>query len=245
MQLEAISAVHRSDQAWYEAIAERETLDFALAFHAERFGDTPEANQLREVSLAEIPIERAWESCERFYDSLGLRCRRWSPMMGQEPAPLEPFLAARNFHRDERQVMLLTAWTDVPAPDDVRVVPARAVRAAYGGLCGDLADMALEHLDDPQLDMFAALVDNRPAGSLGLYQVGDIGRIRDLRVASAHRGRGVEAALMKHVLALTRRLLLRAVCAECAADDADARALYDRCGFSPAGSIVRFERPAT
>lgn len=248
MTSSGVQDVHRSNQAWIERVCERETLDFGIAFYSRRYGDYGGANQLREVVLDEVGIERAWEECERFYESQGARCRRWVPAIEQAPESLESFLGARGFERVDLRVMKVSSWAEIGGGEEFRVVPARAVRSAYETFCGDWGALALDRLDDPGLEMAAALVrppvTERPAvvGRLGFFQIGDIGRVRDLMVSSEYGEQGVERALMRHVLGFARRMSVRTVCAEVRAGDDELMALYRACGFVDCGSTTRFER---
>ena len=51
-------------------------------------------------------------------------------------------------------------------------------------------------MNDPNFDLFLAMVDGQPAGRCALYQVGDIARVTDLAVGSLPAGSDVERALL-------------------------------------------------
>jgi N-acetylglutamate synthase-like GNAT family acetyltransferase len=150
--------------------------------------------------------------------------------------------------------MVLVNWVDIEAAHDVRVLPARAMRAALRKtfLEADLpcpneirrlrADACEERLDDPQFDMFVAVVNGQPAGRCALYQVGDIARLTDLAVPAPFARRGVAAALAASVLTLARRLAVPNVCLQVDSSDAARRAWFESVGFAADGSFVEFTR---
>jgi GNAT superfamily N-acetyltransferase len=84
----------------------------------------------------------------------------------------------------------------------------------------------------------------QPVGRAGLFEVGDIGRIKDVHVVPGVRRRGVGSALMAHVLTLARRLAVAMVCLEVDQADRGAVAFFESCGFVPDGSIYGFDAPA-
>lgn len=248
MTSSGVQDVHRSNQAWFERVCERETLDFGIAFYTDRYGEYGGANQLREVVLDEVGIEGAWEGCEGFYETKGTRCRRWVPAIAQAPEALESFLGARGFERVDLRVMNVSSWVEIGGGEEFRVVPARAVRAAYETFCGAWGGLALDRLDDPGLEMSVVIVGPpvtegpTVVGRLGFFQIGDVGRVRELKVSAEYGERGVERALMRHVLGFARRMSVRSVCAEVRAGDAELMALHRVCGFADCGSTTRFER---
>ncbi len=248
MTSSATQNVHRSNQAWFERISDRETLDFGIAFFSERYANYGGANQLREVVLDDVPIEQAWDQCEAFFNERGPSCLRWVPAITQPPEPMEPFLIERGYRRVESRVLQISSWIGIAGGEDLRVVPARAVRQAYAEFCGEQADLSIDRLDDPGLEMSVAIIgpsnaaQTRVIGRLGFFQIGDIGRVRDLSVRPDSAETGVAPALMRHVLNFARRMDVRSVCAEIRATDTEQLSLHQKCGFEDCGSLVRFER---
>jgi len=106
---------------------------------------------------------------------------------------------AAGYAREDRLAMALTAYREIQTNPDVRVLPARPMRAAYravfdeawsiypDSMRSDCVDACVERLDDHRMDMFVALIDKQPAGVCGLFQVGDIGRIVDVYACRAFR----------------------------------------------------------
>jgi N-acetylglutamate synthase-like GNAT family acetyltransferase len=106
---------------------------------------------------------------------------------------------------------------------------------------GSFVESYEERLDDPQLDMFVAMIDQQPAGRCGLYQVGDIARVMDLVVRSDYENRGVENALTAHALAYAKRIGMRNICLQIDTHDAQ-RTWFEHAGFIENGQLVEFHR---
>lgn len=253
MEVDVVAAVRRAHQAWYEYATQRETLSCGIAFHSEAWPAAADLNQFREVLLGEKDVAAAWAEAEQFYRPRGLRCGRWVPSSEQPPEPLERFLADRGFTRVETTALLLTKWPEPSTAPNVRLLPVRTVRSYFQAVVaeaaralgvpeGRFAGVAHLHIDDPQLDMFVAVLGTEPAGVGGLYQVGDIALLRDLFVIPARRRTGVGRAIVSHLLALARRLTPRVICATAATGDRALASLLESCGFEPGGTLVQFHR---
>jgi len=250
-----VGSLLRSTQAFCIQLCDKQTLDFGIAYHCARFGDLPEVNQYREVIATEpSDVSVAFDEAERCFGEAGLTCHRWAPADGRASDALAGFLVGHGFVQRAFTAMRLAAWTDLEPRDAVRILPARAMRSVFrdtylhAGAPADplrrerLADLYGERLDDPQFDMFVALIDKQPAGRCALYQVGDIARIMDLSVMPGMADRGVERTLLAHLLALAKRLAMRNVCTLIDANDAARIELARRAGFVEDGTIVEFHR---
>jgi len=245
---QVLAAVRRSDRAMAEQLSTWESLDFGVAHTSPQFADLPEANQLREVWLADVRPEEAYARTEAYYAERGLSCRRWTPSSGQDPQPIETFLVPRGWQRIEHAVFGLADWAtaEIAPPPAVRVLPARAMPRAYQQTFaeepGAQGAAAVERLNDANLDVFVAVADGRPAGRISYLEVGDIARLTDLYVLSPFRGRGLGRCLAAHALRLARRLLPRAVVVSVDASSGRAVTFLHRCGFSECGRLVHFLR---
>jgi ribosomal protein S18 acetylase RimI-like enzyme len=245
----------RSTQALCQQLCRKETLEHGIAFWNTEYPHLPDVNQYREVVSGEPSrLDEAEVESERFFAERGLVCRRWAPAVDQEESRFGEFLPARGFSRLEYGAWRLGEWTTTGPDPEVRVLPGRAMRAALRGTfplgateadrqrSQAEADVCERRMDDPPYDMFVAVVSGRPTGRCACYQVGDIARIVDLAVASDARDVGVGDALLAHVLVMARRLAMRHVVAQFAADDVFRSRLFEAHGFVRDGSIVEFER---
>ncbi len=257
MERSTVGSLLRTTQGYCQQICDKQTFDFGIAFYSERFPSLPEANQIREVMLDDPGlIAEAFEQTTAWFASRGLQCFRWSSAMDTHSEPLADFLSARGFKQRRLLALHLAEWqTTAPSPM-VRILPARALRETFretffeSPLPADaamremLADSFMERLDDPQLDMFVATMDGKPAGRCGLYQVGDIARILDLVVLPKFADRGVAESLLAHVLTMARRLTMPMIVAQAAEHDIARRELLRSAGFVEDGRMIEFEIPS-
>ena len=246
-----VTAAQKSELALCEQLSEWESLPYGVAFWSDDFPGAPEANQLRDVWLADVDGEAAYEKAETYFDSKGVSCGRWTPASGQDVEPVARVLNSRGWIRRISTVWGLSSWDwlEVVPNDAIRVLPARAMPKAFratfedGSPDADMrSELAGERLNDSRLDVFVAVHDGTPAGRIGYLQVGDIARVTELTVLPGLRHRGVAKALATHVLQLARRLLPKEIVACCDQDDGTAADFLRRMGFGEAGRMECFER---
>ena len=255
MERSTVGSLLRSTQALCSQLCDKETLDFGIAYYSERFAGVPETNQFREVVVPdESRITDAFTEAERWFQHQRLFCYRWALADGQPCEAIETFLTTRGFQVHPYTAMVLADWVELAPVDGVRILPARAMHAALEAtyLNADtptrpadrvlLAEAAMERLNDPQLDLFVATVDQQPAGRCALFQVGDIARVMDLHVLGPFMDRGVRQALTAHVLALAKRLSMRHVCVQIDRADTAGQHWFEQVGFVPDGDVIEFDR---
>ena len=250
-----VGSLLRSTQAYCLQLCEKETLEFGIAYYSKKYPALPEANQYREViATGSDQLDRAFAESQAWFESQGLSCHRWAPADGSGSSELADFLTDRGFALRRLTAMTLTQWAELDAPDNVKVLPARAMRSVFrqtlDGETNHASPQAKEQaieayqerLDDPQLDMFVALVDKKPAGRCAMYQVGDIAQLIELHVSQAYADRGVKEALTAHVLALAKRLAMRNICLQVDSNDTTLQAWFQSAGFVEDGTLVEFDR---
>ncbi len=254
MQHSTTGSILRSTQALCDQLCEKKTLEYGIAYGSKRFAALPEANQFREV-IAEDPdkLADAFAEAQDWFRGQGLVCLRWAPADGQATPQFSAFLEGRKFRARTFAAMRLTRWPKVEETGAVRILHARAVRKALrqtflqaaspaSKTMRELqADACEERLDDPQFDLFVALVDGQAVGRCALFQVGDIARVMEHEVLPGFDDRGVDRALLNHVVGLAKRLGMHSIVAQ--ADNADAAQLakLEQAGFAVDGTIVEFE----
>ncbi len=253
---QAVAALRRADQAYYEQIAQVDALDFASAFTSGRFPASADCNQLREIALGGRDPSHVYESVERFYSHRSLACQRWVPALNEDARPFDGLLPARGWTRRDERVFAMVDWAP-PAERaaGLRILPARAMRRALRATYldpseprwdetakSDLADEAEERLNDSNYDVFVAMLDDGPAGRVGYHEVGDIAAVRGLYVVGGFRGRGVGRALLDHVILMARRLSPRLLVTSLPEDDAAARRFVERAGFHTSGLLAEYYR---
>ena len=258
MEQTPVDSLLRSTQSLCAQLCDKETLDYGIAYYCEAFPELSEANQFREVVVDDpTNLVQAYEQAESWFRDRELVCHRWAPATGVATAELSEMLIARGFKARTYTAMSLNAWVDVEPVDDVRILPARAMRQAFRATFVDasspvskstreiVADAANQRLNDPQYDMFVAIVSGKPAGRCALYQVGDIARVLGLSVGDDFSGRGVDRVLVSNALRLAKRLGMSNICTQISSDDDVGRALFTSAGFVAGGSITEFERDST
>lgn len=245
----------RTAQAFCLQLCDKQTLDLGIAYYCERFSALPEANQFREVIAADpSEVSGAYRQAQEWFSRNNLTCHRWAPADGRANAALDRFLSAKGFAKRTYAAMLLTSWPHPESGGKVNVLPARAMREAFRQtfLADDvpeerqrrelLADAFEERMNDPHLDMFVAIVESKPVGRGGLFQVGDIARVMVPRVAPAPHKPLVEDSLLAHTLALAKRLTMRRVVTRVGTDDRDRMVRLEEAGFVADGEIVEYDR---
>lgn len=250
-----VASLLRSTQAFCSQVCEKMTLEYGIAYYSKAFAELPQTNQFREVFIEDpARMLTAFEEAEAWFGQQGLTCHRWAPAVGQDANTLAGFLADRGFVRRESTALALVNWPNLSIPADVRVLHARAVRAALRKTFVNaqrpatsarrerLASLCEERLNDPQYDMFVALIGGEPAGRCALYQVGDIARLMDLAVLPAFEENSIRTALVAHVVTLAKRLAMQNICLQIDRDETERRAWLEACGFVRDGIVVEFER---
>ena len=247
-----IGAVLRSTHAHCLQLSQTEALEWGVAYTSTRFAGLPDANQLREFMVPdENDVPTACAAVDACFARRGLTCLRWAPAMEQPHKAVGRFLSQKGYQRRDRFACALAEWPDVTTRDDVRILPARAMRREYRrtftaptGPHRDLrAEAGLERLDDAGYEASLAVLDGRPVGRCALLQTGDIGRVIDLYVLPEHRRRGVGTALLAHVLGVARRFMARMVCLAVGVDNSPALRCVERMGFVRDGTLVEFHHP--
>jgi len=257
MQRTTVGSLLRSTQAFCGQLCEKETLDYGIAYYCPRFPDLAEVNQFREVIVQDPEkLPAAFEEADRFFAAKNLVCRRWAPAEGSASAEMTAFLESKGFRKQQFAAMAAVHWMEAPEPHDVRVLPARALRAAFRETFlrspepdtpaqrEALADAYSERMDDPSFEMFVAMAGKEPAGRCALYQVGDIARVMDLHVLPGFADHSVHVALLWHVLSLAKRLAMRNICALIEEEDGVRREWFRDAGFIEDGAITEFQRTA-
>ncbi len=257
MQATTVQSLLRTSQALCGQMCQKETLENGIAYFHERFDQIYDLNQFREVVLTEqVGVEKVVKEVEQWFAEKNLTCLRWALAAETESPELAEYLTSHGFQERVESAMLLTQWKSLDATNDLRVLPARAVRAAYRQTIMDddatvsqslremKADAYAERLDDPQYDAFVAMAGQKPVGRCALYQVGDIARVVDLTSTSDDSCESVYASLLTHVLTLAKRLAMRCTCAAVNIDDSVKLRLLTDFGFESDGRIVEYERPS-
>jgi hypothetical protein len=249
-----ITAARRSEQAWWEQICTWESLEYGVAFTCERYPTLAAAQQLRDVWLAEATGAEAFDRAEAYFTERGLTCGLWSPASGQT---IEPVAAIMNEKGWQRESLAVLGWTDSEKSpsetehDDVRILPARAMRRAYRSFLESLhtgdesaCDAAFDRLDDASYEVLLAVRDGAAIARIGYHEVGEFARLQEFSCLSAGDDDAIRRVLVAHFLLRAKRMLPRAVVACVPESSTDEISFLQTCGFVVAGQLEQFRRPA-
>ncbi len=89
---------------------------------------------------------------------------------------------------------------------------------------------------------FTAVCGSQPVGYIGMHSVAGEGYIANIAVHPDMRRRGIGAQLLAHILGVADAERLDFVTLEVRVSNADAIALYERFGFTPAGLRKNYYR---
>ncbi len=253
MTTPTIASMHRSTQALCTHLCQKQTLTQGIAYYNPDLPHDAEANQFREVVIGGAgDVREAFEEAETFFSEQGITCLRWALAADQTADAIAPFLIEAGFVKRPLSAWLLTRWVDRAPPDDVRVLPARAMRSTLRRMFEsaeseptrtDALETCLRRMDDPQYDMFVAMIGDQPAGRCALYQVGDFARVTDLHVADGFDEKIVGHALLAHVLTMSKRLTMRKILTLHREGEDVRRAMLEEWGFVEDGRFDEFDRP--
>lgn len=134
---------------------------------------------------------------------------------------------AGGLDRDDVRALLAEHLSDMFATS-----PAESVHA-----------LDLDALRDPAIAFWAAREDGQLLGCGALKDLGDgHGELKSMRTASGHRGRGVAAAVLEHLVGVARARGFGRLSLETGTEGyfAPARRLYVRHGFAPCAPFADY-----
>jgi ribosomal protein S18 acetylase RimI-like enzyme len=248
---------YKTETLWVEHTAEAEQLDFGTAYTNPSLSEVHEANLIRDVSVPQdVSPQQVFEQVEEYYRSKKTPCYYWS-LLPSTPAemarPMVELLLSQGYQAIQSDVMALERIAPRAAAEmpGVKIIPARAsfkhTRQLFEEYAADktpqLAEASMLHLDDPHWDALLAMQDGAPLAHMGVLAVGEIGRIENVYVAKAHRGKGLASLMMDRVLEICARSLFKHVMLSVLPENQVAIGLYERFGFRKIGQITNYLRP--
>lgn len=131
------------------------------------------------------------------------------------------------YHVDARQLLILKQFIPYAAMNtDLQVIPARAayrdVKTIYqrmaqtdfdgnDELANQLANVMVDRLDEPRLDLLLGRMDRKPVALAGVYTHGQIGVIVPVYVDPDMRGKRLGLTMLNHVLQMCLRAQLQQI----------------------------------
>jgi ribosomal-protein-alanine N-acetyltransferase len=211
-----------------------------------------DANNVRDVALAEgMTPAQAVEIVRDHFVAKGVKCAYWvmNPSAPVEKTrPMVEHLLSLGYAENVSDILLLDRIPGVAVPvvGGVRVIPARASfkhakalfeESARKWKTPELADAIMMHMDDPHWDALLAIKDGVAVAHGGVLAVGEVGRIDEVYVAEAHRGKGLGMMMMARVLEICARSLFKHVMLSVLPSNVAAQSLYRRFGFAKMGEV--------
>ncbi len=248
---------HQTERDYVRQTSEETALDFGTAFHNASLPRVYDANCILDAALSDelSPADTLAQAQEHFAQA-GAPLWRWvmNPSSASDRTePLVQHLLANAYQKQTADVMRLASNPPTPrsAPGDLKIIPSRASFRHARALAEEastrwnepqLADAAMQRLDDPHWDSLIALRDGRAVAHVAVLAVGEVGRIDDVFVAEGFRRQGIGRTMLDRALEICARSLFKHVLLCVAHDNVPAQSLYSSLNFKKIGEIVSYNR---
>lgn len=247
-----IRLFHRTELHWTRHLGEETALDAGTAFVNPELPTVSNANRMLDALLPEdLSPAQAVEQVDEHFRAAGTRCLSWLMNPSAPPgrnAPLEAHLLAHGHRRVPDDIYYLAALARTPVREvaGLKIIPARASYRHARQLAEEnsqpqRADARMLHLDDPHTDALLALKDGRPAATISVLAVGELGAISGFFVSAPFRRQGIGRTMMSRALEICARSLFKHVFLAAAPDNLAATSLYGSVGFKKIGEMVAYE----
>lgn len=248
---------HRTELQWARQVGQEQTLPAGSAIFNPDAPQVIDANAIFDAAVPEgTDPATAIAEVDAFYASQQTRCRAWviNPSISTERA--DTLAAALTAAGATPQVVdvMHTAQPiipDAPAGDDLKIIPARAsfthTRRFYEQAIAHLnvpnfANVCMMRYDDPHYDALLALRGGEPVGHVGVLSVGEIGRVDEVYIVPALRGRGLGKLMLARAMDICLRSVFRHVMLSVEADNHPAKRIYRACGMEVIGQFTSYRR---
>jgi GNAT superfamily N-acetyltransferase len=256
-----IRLFHNCDRQFAMGVCEAQTLGFGTALFSQALPAVYDAQRVVDAALDDdTPTPAAAvEEVTRFYGGIGLNCWKWIFNPASPSArvrPLAEHLVALGYEQQTYGILYLArarAAEPRGAPG-LHILPARASFRHWRQIAEEaasqwpdgrdqIAQKAVDHLDDPHYDALVAIRDGQAVGRIGVLTVGELGLVEHVHVATAARRQGIATLLVTRALDICGRALHRHVMLRCGTDNGPALRLYEQFGFTQIGEFVEYQRP--
>jgi len=200
-------------------------------------GFTGRANSVLVVGDPPADLPTAVETVTRWYAARGLRPCAQVPVPGAEDA--DAALAAAGWSRGDDNLVLtapLAGWADADVPVELAPVPDDAWLAGYRYRGTPLPAVARDVLVNAEDPVFASVRSEPEPAPLAAVARGVVVDgwlcVTAVTVDDRHRRRGLATAVMAALGTWARQRGAHSCLLQTAGDNAPARALYERLGFT-------------
>lgn len=251
---------HQTENRWCQHLGEEEQLDVGTAYANPQLQRVYDANKVTDVALPEeMAPEEAIEQVRAHFAGRAVECYSWTmnPSAPESRAkPIAELLVAQGHRAESTNLMVLDRIPPIHIPEipGLKIIPARAsfkhARMLFEENAArwdepQVAEANMLHLDDPHWDALLALKDGHPVAHVGVLAVGEVGRIDNVYVAEAHRGKGLGLLMVSRALEICARSVFKHVLLTVGPKNSAAFALYSKVGFRKVADITAYFAPGT
>ena len=254
-----LRAAKRARTILARTMADETQLDSATVFTNPKRPQVRPANFAVDVRLPEnMTAQDACNEVAQHFEQRRCPCHSWDSNDLAWPQALAQQLEAQGYRPATQHLYLLNRFTPpYQTVDQMQILPARS---AYNQLprffrdmaaqefktdpqlARDYADVMINQLDEPRLELFLGRLDSTLAGIAGVLTLGQIGVIYPAYTDHNHHGLSVADTLMAHTLDHCARALMAQIIVEISEGCPSIR-LYESLGFQPIATYTRYRRP--
>jgi len=240
-------------------VADETQLDSATVFTNPDRSQIHLANFAVDLRLPEnTAAQDACDEVAQHFAQRGCPCHCWDSNDLAWPQEIAQQLEAQGYRPTTQHLYLLNRFTPPGRINDqLQIIPARSAYNqlpqffrematqefnADPQLAGDYAQVMIDQLDEPRLELFLGRLDGQSVGIAGVITLGQIGVIYPAYTDNHHRGRGIAATLMSHTLDHCARALMDQVILE-RPDGCPSIGFYESLGFQAVTTYTQYRRP--
>ena len=255
-----VRAARRSRRIMAEAVVPPAPLSAGQAFASAAHPDIRLVNFVGEVLIGSADdAGEVLEEISTHFTEAGSVCHVIEPAGTEVPEALRAAARSSGFQVLEKILLRLEDYEPVAPVCDLQLVPIRAAMpelagfyravgreglAMPDGVAEQFAEVMVDRLDDPRLELFVARDEAGPMGVAGVLSLGQIGVLEPAFVLPRARGQGAAKRLLHHTIDHCARAMFQEVVLSRSVG-CDSIPLYESLGFRAVGVfqvLVRADR---
>lgn len=251
-----VRAVKSANVMLARVVAKQSVLDGGTAFTNPDRPDVRSANWAAQINVpGDVGARLVLDQILDHFRQQGVPCQVLDGAAADWPQALAQGIAALGYRPITKHVFCLADYQPPrKVNEQLQIIPARSLygqlprfyqsmaRQGLGApeaLAQQLTETFIDRLDEPRLDLFLGRIDKQPVASCGVITLGNIGVIHAAYTAPEHRGRGIAATLMAHVLDHCSRAQFEQVVLD-RSEGCPSIPFYQRLGFRQVASYVKY-----